>query len=340
MSSVVHLVFNSVVVYPTTKKILTSKKRFPSLFHRKILAALFLAFIGFVSLSFEVSQMFSDDNAFRLLGVSRTASDAEIRKAYKVTALELHPDRNAEDPQAEEKFMEFKEAYDKLLNKDFREAYDRWGESGPQWLEKSQDVFLFGTIQIMFTYVVFSAITFITTLSASDTNARIISLTGLMLMAGIEGQLRFQGTDFTMPFFNWLALHQMILLMNRAYYTYVTGVIAFQNLTYVDPSLQTLEHLKRLIQQNIELQRKLLELDQELRITGKQGGLSKKIGGFNSTTANVDVSGAPMSGNSLPRNLQAKNAKMSGHSPPRSRQRIPSWVFMIGMYIFINYVLK
>mmetsp|Transcript_4832 Transcript_4832/g.5635 ORF Transcript_4832/g.5635 Transcript_4832/m.5635 type:complete len:345 (-) Transcript_4832:1212-2246(-) len=344
MSQVAYLVLNSVVVYPTTRKILQARDRVPSLTHRKILAALFLAFVGILSMSYEISQMFGSKNAFRIIGVSRAATDSEIRKAYKIAALELHPDRNIDDPNAEEKFLEFKEAYDKLLNAEFRDAYDRWGDSGTEWQEKNQDMSFLGGVQVLISYVIFAAVTFIITLTSSDTNARVICLSGLMLLAGIEGQLRFQGTDFTMPFFNWLALHQMIQLMHRSYYTFVTGTIAFQNLTYFDPNSVTMEILKKLILQNNEIQQRLLELDQELRITGKQGGFSKKVAGVNalgSSTANIEVNGAPnaMDGKNMPRNLQARKRLNQG-PPPRGRSKIPSWAIMVGIYIFFNYVMK
>ncbi|MFW2828537.1 DnaJ C-terminal domain-containing protein [Sphingomonas sp. ID0503] len=59
------------------------------------------------------------------LGVTRTADEAEIKKAYRKLAKELHPDRNADNPKAAERFSEVTQAYDVLSDKDKRAQYDR-----------------------------------------------------------------------------------------------------------------------------------------------------------------------------------------------------------------------
>jgi DnaJ-class molecular chaperone len=59
------------------------------------------------------------------LGVSRTADEAEIKKAYRKLAKELHPDRNTDNPKAAERFSEVTAAYDLLSDKDKRAQYDR-----------------------------------------------------------------------------------------------------------------------------------------------------------------------------------------------------------------------
>lgn len=65
------------------------------------------------------------------LGVSRTASDDEIQKAYRKLARQFHPDRNPGDKQAEAKFKEIAAAYDVIGDKEKRQQYDQFGEAGP-----------------------------------------------------------------------------------------------------------------------------------------------------------------------------------------------------------------
>jgi molecular chaperone DnaJ len=67
---------------------------------------------------------------YEVLGVSRDASDAEIKKAFRRLARELHPDVNSHDPDAEEKFKEAAEAYEVLSDSERRATYDRYGHEG------------------------------------------------------------------------------------------------------------------------------------------------------------------------------------------------------------------
>ena len=67
---------------------------------------------------------------YDVLGVSREAGDAELKKAYRRLAMQLHPDRNPDDAGAEEKFKEAKEAYDVLSDRQKRAAYDQFGHAG------------------------------------------------------------------------------------------------------------------------------------------------------------------------------------------------------------------
>ncbi|MGH7674682.1 MAG: molecular chaperone DnaJ [Gemmatimonadales bacterium] len=67
---------------------------------------------------------------YGVLGVPRDASEADIKKAYRRLAMQYHPDRNAGDHGAEERFKEITEAYEVLRDADRRAAYDRYGVAG------------------------------------------------------------------------------------------------------------------------------------------------------------------------------------------------------------------
>ena len=67
---------------------------------------------------------------YEVLGVERSADEKDIKKAYRRVAMKYHPDRNPDDPRADEKFKEATEAYDVLTDSEKREAYDRFGHAG------------------------------------------------------------------------------------------------------------------------------------------------------------------------------------------------------------------
>jgi molecular chaperone DnaJ len=67
---------------------------------------------------------------YQVLDVPRTATEADIKKAYRRLAMKFHPDRNPGDHEAEEKFKEAKEAYETLTDAQKRAAYDQFGHAG------------------------------------------------------------------------------------------------------------------------------------------------------------------------------------------------------------------
>src|ERR1700741_4730854 len=66
---------------------------------------------------------------YETLGIARTASDAEVKAAFRKLAMKHHPDRNPGDKDCEHKFKEVNEAYEVLKDGDKRAAYDRYGHA-------------------------------------------------------------------------------------------------------------------------------------------------------------------------------------------------------------------
>ena len=67
---------------------------------------------------------------YEVLGVNRDASEDDIKKSYRKLAMKFHPDRNPDNPKAEEQFKEAKEAYEMLSDAAKRAAYDQYGHAG------------------------------------------------------------------------------------------------------------------------------------------------------------------------------------------------------------------
>src|SRR5512136_47540 len=78
---------------------------------------------------------------YETLGVSKNASDEEIKKAYRKLAMKYHPDRNANKKEAEERFKELNEAYAVLGDKEKRKQYDTYGSEGFHQRFTQEDIF-------------------------------------------------------------------------------------------------------------------------------------------------------------------------------------------------------
>src|SRR3989304_3181889 len=72
-------------------------------------------------------------NYYKILGIEKTSSEEEIKRAYRKLALKLHPDKNPGNKAAEEKFKEINEAYEVLRDKEKRARYDQLGDSYQRW---------------------------------------------------------------------------------------------------------------------------------------------------------------------------------------------------------------
>ncbi|XP_055071638.2 dnaJ homolog subfamily B member 11 [Misgurnus anguillicaudatus] len=101
-----------------------------------------------------ISTVLAGRDFYKILGVSRSATIKDIKKAYRKLALQLHPDRNQDDPNAQDKFADLGAAYEVLSDEEKRGQYDKYGEEGLKEGHQSShgDIFssFFGDFGFMF----------------------------------------------------------------------------------------------------------------------------------------------------------------------------------------------
>lgn len=77
-----------------------------------------------------MARKMAEKSYYEILGVSKNATDEEIKKAYRQLAIKYHPDKNKGNKEAEEKFKEATEAYEVLRDPQKRKLYDQFGKAG------------------------------------------------------------------------------------------------------------------------------------------------------------------------------------------------------------------
>lgn len=79
-------------------------------------------------------------NPYDVLGITKDADDVKVKKAYHKLALQYHPDRNPDDPDAETKFKEISEAYEVLSSPEKRKMYDQYGHTNPRNIDPFEHI--------------------------------------------------------------------------------------------------------------------------------------------------------------------------------------------------------
>eukprot|EP00611_Tribonema_gayanum_P027194 TRINITY_DN6644_c0_g1_i1.p1 TRINITY_DN6644_c0_g1~~TRINITY_DN6644_c0_g1_i1.p1 ORF type:complete len:347 (+),score=139.68 TRINITY_DN6644_c0_g1_i1:210-1250(+) len=257
---VLSLMLFTVLVYPVCKWIMGSKR-----FGKRSVwyAMALLAAVAAVHIAWEWRER--GPNHYQLLGVGREATPLEIKKAYKRASLELHPDKNP-SPEAVDQFAEMKDAYEVLMDQEFRDIYNKLGPEAIRTKQRMDETELLLAIGAQ--YVVWGVIAYLLTMGAAGAAARAAVFTGeiAMIVLEITNISTGQGSSLLPPWFApSVTDHEVIWLVRAAFPAYLTGARALCAHRHVDVGAQTRDLLAALQKGHAELLLKLQLLQTEIR---------------------------------------------------------------------------
>eukprot|EP00565_Helicotheca_tamesis_P006710 CAMPEP_0185741454 /NCGR_PEP_ID=MMETSP1171-20130828/38965_1 /TAXON_ID=374046 /ORGANISM="Helicotheca tamensis, Strain CCMP826" /LENGTH=396 /DNA_ID=CAMNT_0028413423 /DNA_START=135 /DNA_END=1324 /DNA_ORIENTATION=- len=163
------------IVHPCTAWILR-----PGRFERKksiMYAIAFLAALAAIKTGMEIQA--KGPNHYAKLGVSRSDNPLAIKRAYKKLSLQLHPDKNP-SPDASSQFDALKRSYDVLMDMEFREVYNKFGQEGIDSNKRYDETQFF--IELGVFYLTWGMMAYVLTLGKRSGNARQWTFTGLIVM--------------------------------------------------------------------------------------------------------------------------------------------------------------
>lgn len=219
-------------------------------------------------------------NYYSLLGVTRASNPLEIKRAYKKLSLQLHPDKNP-SPDAVDQFDNVKQAYDTLMDLEFRDVYNKFGKEGIKNNKRYDEThFLLETAVY---YVAYGMLAFMLTLGKKSGEARNWIFTGLLAMMVTEVVIMTSQTD---PFPTWMfpqmTEHDFILVMKSLFPAFMNGCRSLGAFLFVDIDAQTRQLLLALQEQNKDVLLVLREVQigvQTIQAHGGGGGGGSGSGG-------------------------------------------------------------
>lgn len=337
--------FYMFIVHPATAWILR-----PGRFERKksiIYAIGFLAALAAVKTG--ISMQARGPNHYTLLNVTRDSNPLEIKRAYKKLSLTLHPDKN-KSPTASDEFDAVKQAYDVLMDMEFREVYNKFGDDGIKSNKRFEETQFFMELGVF--YVTWGMLAFVLTLGKKSGEARQWIFTGLMVMLVVEiAVMTSQTNPLPSSVFPTWTEHECVWLMHTLFPAFMNGCRSLGSYLYVDLDKQARQLLLALQEQNKDILLVLRDVQictQSIQANGGGGsgaprivGATGEIGGAN----NLPLIGATPTGKirELQNRLQASNTNvLKAVKDVQGESKNSSFGFyaLIVGYIAMSYLFK
>ena len=279
----------------------------------------------------------TQENYFQVLGVPRVAAPQAIKKAYRTLSRTEHPDKGG----SAAKFQRLGEAYEVLATPQRREVYDRFGPDGLRQLDKAGgDHVQDSVIGIAMYHVIWAALVYVITAGTERRRGRGWALAGLALNLGLEVGLKFGDFDFGYVewalFPSWSRADQAGLL-HALYPSVMNACVVLSSVTFYDLETENYKLLRNLFEMNKQMLIGLRTIHNEVAALPK----GKASAAATKAAAAAVAQGEAQFAN-LPRNLVRGHGQGGAQAAVQNPQksRVPSWVWMLGMYFLFNYVLK
>lgn len=232
----------------------------------------FLALLAAVKTGMEMQA--KGPNHYSLLNVSRNSSPLDIKRAYKKLSLQLHPDKNPNDPNASSKFDRVKKAYDVLIDMEYREVYNKFGQDGINSSKRFDETQFFMELGVF--YVTWGIMAYVLTLGKRSSLGRQWTFTGLIVMLVVEITLMTsQGSPFPSWFMPQNTEYEAVWLLHTLFPAFMNGCRSIGSYLYVDLDAQTRQLLLALQEQNKDILLVLRDVQigvQNVQATGGGGG--------------------------------------------------------------------
>ncbi|TMW55140.1 hypothetical protein Poli38472_013902 [Pythium oligandrum] len=346
------VIYQTVVISPAISWILQ-----PGRFSKRqgfFYAVAFLVAMAALAIGVEFSEQAS--NFYHIVGVPRDASLSDIKKAFRVRSVELHPDKNPSANAAAE-FTRLRLAFDVLGDSEKRGLYDLYGEGA---IDKARDALKIETmIQALSFYGVWAVFSYVLTLSETARDARAWSYVGIVVLFIAELNLQFAGASLPPSFFPFMTIHEFTRMLRAAFPLYMNGTRAIGGYFYRDVAQENLMLGVELLKSNRAILLSMRELQGEVASSRRRVEPAKNVkadslpaaarkrlkfdkasqSAINSSIAQGAKAEAEAAAPDVDTwNPEAEVPQPAVQTPPQFQ--IPGFVYFIVVYFALNYLFS